>query len=310
MSKTALVTGGAGFIGSNLCEFLLAKDYTVICVDNVVSGAEENVEPFQKDSNFKFINHDIVKPLKVEEKLDEVWNLAAIASPIWYQEKPIETLLSGSDGVKNMLDLALEHEARFLQTSTSEVYGDPLEHPQKETYWGHVNPIGPRSCYDESKRFAEALIMAYHRTHKLDSKIVRIFNTYGPRMARDGRVVPAFINQALRGEPLTVFGDGKQTRSFCFISDQLAGLWGLMNSDYHEPVNIGNPKEFDMLELAELVIKLTGSKSELVFKPLPADDPVKRRPDISLADKLFGFAPKVSLAEGLKPTIEYFKSKL
>jgi len=306
--KRALVTGGAGFLGSHLCDRLIKEGYYVVCMDNLITGNPRNIEHLKNNNNFEFINHDVSKHIDVEGGIEYILHFACPASPIDYLQLPIQTLKVDSLGTLNTLGLAKAKGAKYLQASTSEVYGDPLVHPQPETYWGNVNPIGPRSVYDEAKRFSEALVMAYHRAHRMDTRIVRIFNTYGPRMrGSDGRVVPAFISQALRGEDLTVFGDGSQTRSFCFIDDEIEGIWRLMNSDYHEPVNIGNPSEFNMIELADLVLELTGSKSEIAYKPLPKDDPKVRCPDITLAKKLLKWEPKVKLKEGLKKTIAYFK---
>lgn len=307
--KTILVAGAAGFIGSNLCLRLL-KENRVIGVDNLISGRRQNIASLQKQKNFYFLEQDIVKSLRLEGKIAEVWNLACPASPPFYQRYPVETLMTSSLGVKNTLDLAMEKKAKFLHASTSEIYGDPLEHPQKETYWGHVNPIGPRSCYDEGKRFAESLIENYRQKYGLKTKIVRIFNTYGPRMrADDGRVVSNFIIQALSGKNLTIYGDGSQTRSFCFIDDLLEGLMAMMRSQECGPLNLGNPQEFTIKKLAFLIIKLTGSKSKIVYRPLPGDDPRQRRPDISLAWKRLVWRPEVSLEEGLKKTIAYFRKK-
>jgi len=307
--NSILVTGGAGFIGSHLCDALIERGNTVVCVDNLITGKKRNIAHLMKEKNFKFIKADICKPLKLNKKFDEIFNLASIASPVHYQNWPIETLMVGSIGTKNILDLAVKNKAKFLHTSTSEVYGDPLVHPQPESYWGNVNPIGLRSCYDESKRFSEALIMAYHRKKNLNVKIVRIFNTYGPRMdLDDGRVVPNFIMQALKGKPLTVYGSGKQTRSFCYISDMVEGLIKMMDSKELGPINLGNPGEFTILELAEKLVMLTSSKSRLVFRPLPADDPEKRKPDITKAMNLLHWKPKVKLNEGLKKTIDYFRN--
>ena len=308
--KTILVTGYAGFIGSNLC-FKLLERSQVIGVDNFISGQRKNVNDLRKNSRFVFINQDITKPLKIREHLDEIWNLACPASPVDYSRYPIETLMTGSIGVKNVLDLALKNKAKFLHTSTSEIYGEPQKHPQKETYWGYVNPIGPRSCYDESKRFAESLIENYRKKCKLDTKIVRIFNTYGPRMrVDDGRVVSNFITQALKGKNLTVYGKGTQTRSFCFVSDMIEGLIKMMKSREHGPVNLGNPEEYTVLELAKKIIQITNSKSKIVFLPLPADDPTRRKPDISKANKILSWQPKVSLKNGLLKTISYFRQVL
>lgn len=303
-----LVAGGAGFIGSHFCERLLADGHEVTAVDNYVTGRPRNIAHLMGHPRFRFLQADITLPLTVESPLDYVLNLASPASPRDYMEHPIETLLVGSVGTRNLLELALKHGARSLLASTSECYGDPLEHPQRETYWGNVNPVGPRSCYDESKRFAEAMTMAYHRKHGMPTRIARIFNTYGPRMKLDdGRVVPALVGQALAGEPMTVFGDGSQTRSFCYVSDLVDGLWRLAQSGYPEPVNIGNPEELTVLEFAERIRAVTGTASEIVFRPLPQDDPQRRRPDITLARQLLGWQPATPLAEGLKPTIEYFR---
>lgn len=311
--KTVLVTGGAGFLGSHLCEYLIKNGDRVICVDNLFTGSKKNIEHLIENPNFSFINHDIIDPLYIDNMIvDQIYNLACPASPIHYQINPVRTIKANTIGVINMLGLAKKHKARILQASTSEIYGDPLEHPQKETYRGNVNTIGPRACYDEGKRVAETLFFDYHRQHNLDIKVMRIFNTYGPRMAQnDGRVVSNFILQALKNEPIQIYGDGKQTRSFCYVSDLIEGMHRLMNKEnFTGPVNIGNPGEFTMMELAEKVIALTGSKSEIEYKPLPQDDPMKRKPDISLAKENLGWEPKVPLEEGLKKTIEYFKSVL
>jgi dTDP-glucose 4,6-dehydratase len=300
---TSLVTGGAGFLGSHLCDRLLADGHRVICVDNLDTGTLENIEHV-RDPAFAFLQHDLTQHLEIAEPIDEVFHLASPASPIDYLRLPLHTLKVGSYGTHNALGLAKRHRARFLLASTSEVYGDPQTHPQSEDYWGHVNPIGPRGVYDEAKRYAEALTMAYHRQQGVDTHIVRIFNTYGPRMRpNDGRAVPTFLRQALDDKPLTVFGDGGQTRSFCYVSDQIDGLVRLIRSDYHEPVNIGNPTEFTILELAETVIRLTGSGSEIVFEALPQDDPTQRRPDIRLARGLLGWEPTVDLEEGIRLTL-------
>lgn len=306
-----LITGGAGFIGSHLCDRFLAEGHEVIAVDNFITGTPENIAHLLGNPKFRLIGHDISHPLKVREKLDNVLHFASPASPVDYLEYPIQTLKVGSLGTHNALGLAKAHGARFLLASTSEVYGDPLEHPQKETYWGNVNPIGVRGCYDEAKRFAESITMAYHRVHHLDTHIVRIFNTYGTRMRlNDGRVLPNFMYQALMGEPITVYGDGKQTRSFCYVSDLVEGIYRLLFTDYHEPVNLGNPAEITILEFAEEIRKLAGASTEIVFRPLPQDDPKVRQPDITRARQLLGWEPKVSRAEGLKQTMDYFRNKL
>lgn len=310
VNMEALVTGGAGFLGSHLCDLLLAKGYEVICVDDLITGNSRNIARI-KTSKFTYIEHDVTKPLYLEDKIDFIFHLASPASPIDYLEFPIQTLKVGALGTHNMLGLAKEKNARFLLASTSEVYGDPLVNPQSEEYWGNVNPIGPRGVYDEAKRFAEAITMAYHRYHKLDTRIVRIFNTYGPRMRMDdGRVVPNFIGQALGGKDLTVYGDGSQTRSFCYVSDEIDGIYRLMMSNYTLPVNIGNPEEHTILEFAKIILKMTGSSSKIAFEPLPIDDPKQRRPDITKAKKILGWEPKVPLDEGLKETIKYFKDIL
>jgi dTDP-glucose 4,6-dehydratase len=301
-----IVTGGAGFLGSHLCDLLLDKGHEVICIDNLVTGDTRNIEHTKSDK-FTYLKHDVTKPIYFGDKIDYIFHLASPASPIDYLDLPIQTLKVGALGTYNMLGLAKEQRARFLLASTSEVYGDPLVNPQPETYWGNVNPIGPRGVYDEAKRYAEAITMAYHRYHNMDTRIVRIFNTYGPRMrAGDGRVVPNFINQALRGEDITVYGDGNQTRSFCYVSDLVDGIYKLMMSDFVEPVNIGNPDEMSVLEFAERVIEIIGSDSRVVFKELPVDDPKVRRPDISRAKDVLGWEPEVRLGEGLERTVEYF----
>ena len=308
--KTVLVAGGAGFLGSHFCEFLLKKEYKVICVDNLITGNEKNIAHLQQNPNFMWKKQDITKKFEINEHIDFILNLASPASPIDYQKIPIETLDVGAIGTKNLLELAKEKNAVFLLASTSEVYGDPTESPQRETYWGNVNSIGPRSCYDEAKRFAEALTMAYHRVHKVNTKIVRIFNTYGPRMRQnDGRVVPAFLSQALNNQPITVFGNGSQTRSFCYVDDLIEGIYLLMLSQTNEPVNIGNPNEFTVLELAKKVITLTGSTSTIIFEPLPIDDPKQRRPDITKAKTILHWEPKIELEEGLQKTIEWFRAQ-
>ena len=307
-----LVTGGAGFIGSHLCERFLADGDEVICMDNLLTGAADNIAHLFADRRFSFIQQDVTTYIYVKGNVDAILHFASPASPIDYLELPIQTLKVGSLGTHKALGLAKEKNARFLLASTSEVYGDPLVHPQNEEYWGNVNPIGPRGVYDEAKRFAEAITMAYHRTHKVETRIVRIFNTYGPRMRlNDGRVVPNFISQALKGEPLTVYGDGSQTRSFCFVTDLVEGIARLLRSDYSSPVNCGNPIETTILEFAERIKALTKSKSEIVFRPLPVDDPKVRQPDITRARKLLGgWEPKIALEDGLKKTIEYFKPTL
>jgi dTDP-glucose 4,6-dehydratase len=309
--KTSLVTGGAGFLGSHLCERLLQEGHRVICVDNLLTGKLENIESLLDRDDFQFVKHDVTKPFEVDPPLDHVLHFASPASPMDYLELPIQTLKVGSLGTHNTLGLAMAKKARYLLASTSEVYGDPLVHPQPETYWGNVNPVGPRGVYDEAKRFAEAMVMAYHRYHGLDTRIVRIFNTYGPRMRpKDGRVVPAFIQQALLGEPLTVFGDGSQTRSFCYVDDLVEGIWRLLNSGTSNPVNIGNPEEMTILEFAERIRQATHSHSEIVFEPLPVDDPKTRQPDISVARTMLGWSPQVRLEDGLETTIDYFRSLL
>jgi dTDP-glucose 4,6-dehydratase len=312
-SKTpvSLVTGAAGFLGSHLTDLLLARGHRVIGVDNFITGNQANLAHLRGHSAFKFLKRDVTKPFKVVGPVHYVWHFASPASPIDYLKIPIETLAVGSFGTKNTLELARQKRARFLVASTSEVYGDPLVHPQIEAYWGNVNPIGPRGCYDEAKRFAEALTMAYHRVHQLETRIVRIFNTYGPRMRLDdGRVVPAFVSQALTNRPITVFGNGKQTRSFCYVSDLLEGIYRLMMSEYHLPVNIGNPGEMTMLEFAAAIIKATGAKSKIIHQPLPQDDPRQRKPDISKARKLLKWQPQVDLSTGMAQTIAYFRGKV
>jgi dTDP-glucose 4,6-dehydratase len=304
----AVITGGAGFLGSHLCERLLAEGHRVVCVDNLVTGRTDNIAHLLDRADFQFIRHDVSRPFEIEGDVEYILHFASPASPIDYLELPIQTLKVGSLGTHNALGLAKAKKARFLLASTSEVYGDPKEHPQKESYWGNVNPVGPRGVYDEAKRFAEAMAMAYHRAHGLEVRIVRIFNTYGPRMRlRDGRVVPAFVQQALHNEPMTVFGEGKQTRSFCYVDDLVEGIWRLLNSDLREPCNIGNPHEMTILEFAETIRAAVGSTSEILFKPLPVDDPQTRRPDITRARTVLGWEPKVTLAEGLESTIGYFR---
>jgi dTDP-glucose 4,6-dehydratase len=302
------MSGAAGFIGSHLCDRLVSEGHHVLGLDSLITGATRNIEHLKGNPRFEFREWDVCRPIEVDGPIDGVLHLASLASPVDYLAHPIETLDVGSAGTRNLLEVARHHEARFLLTSTSECYGDPLEHPQKETYWGNVNPVGLRSCYDESKRYAEALTMAYHRVHKLRTNIARIFNTYGPRMQLDdGRVVPAFIDQALHGEPMTVFGDGSQTRSFCFVRDLVDGLYRLGLSDERFPVNLGNPQEMTILEFAERIKRLTGTKARLEFKELPQDDPKRRQPDISKAKRVLGWEPKVGLEDGLRETIEYFQ---
>ncbi|MEL4306302.1 UDP-glucuronic acid decarboxylase family protein [Methanococcoides sp. LMO-2] len=303
----SIVTGGAGFLGSHLCDLLIENGHEVICIDNLVTGNTRNIDHINSD-RFTYLKHDITKPIYFGDKIDYIFHLASPASPVDYLELPIQTLKVGALGTYNMLGLAKEQGARLLIASTSEVYGDPLVNPQPEIYWGNVNPIGPRGVYDEAKRYAEAITMAYHRYHGIDTRIVRIFNTYGPRMrAHDGRVVPNFINQALKGDDITVYGDGSQTRSFCYVSDLVGGIYRLMMSDFTEPVNIGNPAEMSVLEFAEEVLDIIESDSNIVFEDLPVDDPKVRRPDISRAKEVLGWEPKVGLKEGLKQTIDYFK---
>ena len=304
-----IITGGAGFIGSNLCKALLDQGNEVICIDNLYTGSKKNIEPFLKNPKFKFVEHDITSPY--EDSADQIYNLACPASPVQYQKDPVFTFKTSVIGMYNMLELAHSCKARILQASTSEIYGDPLEHPQKETYWGNVNPIGVRSCYDEGKRAAETLCMDFNRQFKVDVRIARIFNTYGPNMAPDdGRVVSNFIIQALKNEPLAIYGDGSQTRSFCYVSDMVDGLIKLMNSTEIGPINLGNQDEFTIKELASEIIKLTNSKSQIVNKPLPQDDPKQRKPDITLAKSKLNWSPTIKLNEGLKHTIDYFKAAL
>ncbi|MGD2278776.1 MAG: SDR family oxidoreductase [Candidatus Omnitrophota bacterium] len=305
-----LLTGGAGFIGSHLAEKLLEAGDQVICMDNLITGSLENIKHLSKRENFEFVKHDVSKYIVVEEKVDFVLHLASPASPVDYLEHPIKTLKVGSLGTHNSLGVAKKCNAKFLLASTSEVYGDPLVNPQPETYWGNVNPIGPRGVYDEAKRFAEAITLAYHRSHGVDTKIARIFNTYGERMrSHDGRVVPNFVDQAVKNEPLTVYGDGSQTRSFCYVSDLVEGLVRLMNSDLNEPVNLGNPVEMSILEFAKKIKEITGCKSEIIYKDLPVNDPKVRRPDITKAKDKLGWEPKVGLDEGLEKTIRWFREK-
>lgn len=314
VQPVSVVTGGAGFLGSHLVDTLLARGHRVVAIDNLVTGSVENMVHLAGNPHFQFIKQDVTEYLYLAGPVDYVWHFASPASPIDYLELPIQTLKVGSLGTHKALGLARAKGARFLLTSTSEIYGDPLVHPQREDYWGNVNTIGPRGCYDESKRFAESLTMAYHRQHGIPTRIVRIFNTYGPRMRlHDGRVVPAFVSQALAGKPLTVFGKGTQTRSFCHVSDLIEGITRLMfcdATDAHLPCNIGNPHELTMLEFAEEIIRATGSRSKVVYKPLPQDDPKQRRPDITRAKTLLGWSPKVTLEAGLRDTIEYFRVKI
>jgi len=306
-----LVAGAAGFIGSHLCDRLLAEGHEIYAVDNFITGSPENIRHLGDDPRFCFIEHDVVKPFEPPGPVDAVMNLASPASPVDYLEHPIETLEVGSKGSQNLLEIARKYQAKYLVTSTSECYGDPLEHPQVETYWGNVNPVGPRSCYDESKRYAEAITMAYHRTYQLRTNIARIFNTYGPKMQLDdGRVVPAFIDQALRGEPLTVFGSGSQTRSFCYVRDMVDGLYRLLLSEERYPVNLGNPTELTILQFALKIKEAAGSDAPIEFRPLPQDDPKRRRPDISKAKRILGWEPRVSLDEGLEETLAYFRTKI
>ena len=304
-----LVTGGAGFLGSHLCEFLLNKGHQVIAMDNLLTGNIANIEHLQSE-NFKFIKHDVTEYLYIAGEIDYVLHFASPASPLDYLQLPIQTLKVGALGTHKALGLSLTKKATFLLASTSEVYGDPLTHPQDEDYWGNVNPVGPRGVYDEAKRFAEALAMAYHRYHSINTKIVRIFNTYGPRMRpKDGRAIPTFVPQALKNEPITILGDGSQTRSFCYVDDLVEGIYRLLMSDINDPINIGNPYEMSIKEMAEMVLKVTGSKSELIYKPLPIDDPKVRQPNITRAKKLLGWEPNVGLEQGLKKTIEWFKTQ-
>jgi dTDP-glucose 4,6-dehydratase len=306
-----LVTGGAGFIASHLCERLLEQGHEVVAVDNFITGHRRNIATLLPHPAFRFVEADVTRSLPVGGRFDRIFHMASPASPIDYVQLPFETLYCGSDATRIALDRALNDGARFFLASTSEVYGDPLVHPQVETYWGNVNPIGPRSVYDEAKRFAEALTMAYHRYRHVETRIVRIFNTYGPRMrANDGRVMPAFISQALRNEPLTVFGDGLQTRSFCYVDDNVRGLMGLMESDLQEPCNIGNPEEMTMLALAEYINRFTGNTAGIVFKPLPTDDPMQRKPVIDRARNAFGWEPQVSFETGVERTVAYFRDHL
>jgi dTDP-glucose 4,6-dehydratase len=303
-----LITGGAGFIGSHFCDFLLAHGHRIICLDNLLTSQTGNIKHLMTNNDFQFVKHDIAEPLHIDTDLDYVFHLASPASPLDFQKLPIEILRAGSLGTFNALEIAREKKARFLLASTSEVYGDPLQNPQKEEYWGNVNPVGIRSVYDEAKRFAEALTMAYHRQFGIDIKIARIFNTYGSRMRKDdGRVVPTFIVHALQGKPLTLFGDGSQTRSFCYISDLLEGIWRLVQSDINSPVNLGNPIEITILQLAQKILQLTESKSRIVYGPLPEGEPKVRRPDISKAQNLLQWQPQIALEDGLQKTIDWFR---
>jgi dTDP-glucose 4,6-dehydratase len=308
--KVVVITGGAGFIGSHLCDRLIKEGFRVICLDNFITGTKDNIRHLLDDKNFKLIEHNVTKYINIKGKVDYVLHFASPASPEDYLKYPIQTLKVGSLGTHNALGLAKEKKAKFMLASTSEVYGDPHVHPQPETYWGHVNCVGVRGCYDEAKRFAEALTMAYHRVHKIDTKIARIFNTFGPSMRiHDGRVIPNFIYQALNNKPLTVYGKGTQTRSFCYIDDLVEGIFRLMLSKINEPINLGNPKEFTILQLARLVLKLTRTKSKIIYKPLPQDDPRQRQPDITRAKKLLKWKPKIELEEGLRKTIAWFSRR-
>lgn len=309
--KKVLVTGGAGFLGSHLCDRMLAEGFKVLAMDNLITGSMENIEHLMGNEDFEFYHNDVSKYVHVPGELHYIFHFASPASPIDYLKMPIQTLKVGSLGTHNLLGLAKDKKARILIASTSEVYGDPLVHPQTEEYWGNVNPIGPRGVYDEAKRFQEAITMAYHTFHGLETRMVRIFNTYGPRMRLDdGRALPAFVGQALRGEDITVFGDGSQTRSFCYVDDLVEGIFRLMMSDYVYPVNIGNPDEITIKEFAEEIIRLTGTDQKIVYKPLPKDDPKQRKPDISRAKEILNWEPKYSRAEGLKPTLEFFQNKV
>ncbi|MDD5085336.1 MAG: SDR family oxidoreductase [Candidatus Omnitrophica bacterium] len=308
--KTIVVTGGAGFIGSHLCERFLGEDNKVICVDNFITGAENNISHLLKDKRFILIRSDVSRYIDIPGPVDAVLHFASPASPFDYHKYPIQTLKVGALGTHNVLGLAKDKGSRFLLASSSEVYGDPLKHPQPESYWGNVNPVGPRGVYDEAKRFGEAMALAYNRTHNVDTKIVRIFNTFGPRMReRDGRAIPEFISQALAGEDIPVFGSGKQTRSFCFVEDEVDGIFRLLGSDFIGPMNIGNPHEMSIMDLAKLIIKLSGSNSKIIHKELPVDDPKVRQPDITLAKKILKWEPRVSVEEGLRRTIEWWKTR-
>jgi dTDP-glucose 4,6-dehydratase len=306
-----LITGGAGFLGSHLCDRLIAEGHEVMCVDNFITGRPANIQHLRANPKFRVVVHDASEPLYVDGLIDNVLHFASPASPVDYVRSPIQTLKIGSLGTHVALGIAKAHGARFLLASTSEVYGDPQVHPQTEDYWGHVNPVGERSMYDEAKRFAEAMTMAYHREHGVNTKIIRIFNTYGPRMRLDdGRVLPNFVGQALRGEPLTVYGEGQQTRSFCYVTDLVDGIYRLLLSDQHLPVNIGNPAEITIRQFADEILRITGSKSQIVFRPMPPDDPKQRKPDITLARKLLGWEPTIDREEGLRRTLDYFKTKV
>jgi dTDP-glucose 4,6-dehydratase len=308
--KVAVITGGAGFVGSHLCDKLIKEGYKVICLDNLITGNKKNIEHLIKDKDFTFIKHNVTQYIRIPGRVDYVLHFASPASPVDYLKFPIQTLKVGSLGTYNALGLAKKKHALFLLASTSEVYGDPLVHPQPERYWGNVNPVGVRGCYDESKRFAEALTMAYHRVHKVDTRVARIFNTYGPRMRiNDGRVVPNFIHQVINNKPITIYGRGRQSRSFCYISDLIEGIYRLMLSQIKEPVNLGNPHEFTISELANLVLKLTQTKSRVIFRPLPEDDPQQRQPDISRARKILKWLPAIELEEGLEKTIEWLRNQ-
>jgi dTDP-glucose 4,6-dehydratase len=310
MART-VITGGAGFVGSHLCERFLAEGHDVVCVDNFITGTPANLEHLRGNQRFSFVEHDISRPLEMDGDISNILHFASPASPVDYLRYPIQTLKVGSLGTHNSLGLAKLKNARFLLASTSEVYGDPEQHPQREDYWGHVNPIGVRGVYDEAKRFAESMTMAYHRFHSVNTRICRIFNTYGERMRLDdGRVLPNLMGQALRGEPLTIYGDGLQTRSFCYVSDLVEGIFRLLHADFHEPVNLGNPHEVTILEFAREILALTGSKSEVTFKPLPQDDPKLRRPDIERARRLLGWEPRIAREEGLRRTLAYFQPKV
>ncbi len=307
----AVITGGAGFLGSHLCDYLIARGWDVLCMDNLITGAESNVSHLMGNPRFRLVQQDVTRYIEVSGPVDYVLHFASPASPVDYLELPIQTLKVGALGTHNTLGLALAKKARYLLASTSECYGDPDVSPQPETYWGNVNPIGPRGVYDEAKRFAEAMTMAYHRAHSVDTRIVRIFNTYGPRMSLDdGRALPNFVHQALTGQPITVYGDGQQTRSFCYVSDLIEGIYRLMQSDEHDPTNLGNPQEITILEFAERIRALTGAAVPIVFKPLPQDDPRQRCPDISKARRILNWEPKVSLEEGLRLTLEFFRQQV